>query len=257
MSNRYHSSMMSPWKRLDLKEVTLVLVSGIEKRKSLYALWRSGIGINFNSTIFVTDMELETRIKGITIESTQGFVLDSIDAYSKYCVYHLGTKIKSKYALLVQADGYIIHRHKWNANFLQYDYIGSPWKLSDSAYIDPFGNHQRVGNGGFSLRSKRLLDIPNSSPVQWEVNKGEFYKHMNVGSQAEDGIICVHNRHIYEAEGIQFAPLEIALKFGFENRVDEYQGKLTFGYHKHFPKIWERALDLFYRLIFLVRYPLL
>ena len=129
--------------------------------------------------------------------------------------------------------------------------------LSESAYIDPFGNHQRVGNGGFSLRSKRLLDVPNMGQVVWEVNKGEFYKHMNVGSQAEDGIICVHNRHIYEAEGVQFAPLEIALKFGFENRVNEYRGKLTFGYHKHFPKLWERALDLFYRLIFFIRYPLL
>jgi Protein of unknown function (DUF5672) len=242
-------------RKLELKDVTLVLVSGVNIRKSFYALWRSSIAIDFGSILFITDKTLNSRIRRIKVASTDGFALDSLDAYSKYCVYHLGGKIDSKYALIVQADGYVLHPKSWTPQFFRYDYIGAPWKVSNTAYIDPFGNHQRIGNGGFSLRSKKLLDTPNSYNIVWEVNQGDFYKHMGVGSQAEDGIICVHNRHVYEAAGNVFAPLDVALAFGFENKVAEYVGKPTFGFHKHYPKLWDRVRDLAYRLIFLIRYP--
>ena len=40
---------------------------------------------------------------------------------------------------------------------MQYDYIGAPWRVKQDAYVDPFGNHQRVGNGGFSLRNTQIM----------------------------------------------------------------------------------------------------
>jgi hypothetical protein len=135
--------------------------------------------------------------------------------------------------LIVQADSGIDKVNLWLDEFLGFDYIGAPWPLSDDAYIDPFGNHQRVGNGGFSLRSKKLLEVPLFSHVEWNPNSSNFYRHMNANSFSEDGNICVHNRHIYESAGCQFAPLEIALKFSRELPVSEYQGTGTFGYHKY------------------------
>jgi hypothetical protein len=119
---------------------------------------------------------------------------------------------------------------------LEYDYIGAPWEYNENAYIDPFGNHQRVGNGGFSLRSKKLLDVPKKEHVEWDVNRGDFYKHMNANNFAEDGNICVHNRHIYERCGCKFAPIEVAAKFAHEKPIKETVGIVPFGFHYHLPK---------------------
>jgi hypothetical protein len=47
---------------------------------------------------------------------------------------------------------------------------------------------------GFSFRSKTLLDVPSRAHIQFDVNWGDFYKHMNAESTSEDGNICVHNQ---------------------------------------------------------------
>lgn len=239
---------------LALPDVTLASVTGVNLKNTLYALWRSKLNIDFFETILITDKDFSSPIKGIKVVKTKGFSLDSIDAYSEYCIYKLHENIRSKFVLLVQADGYVIHHNLWNSKFYDFDYIGAPWRLTPDAYIDPFGNQQRVGNGGFSFRSQKLLKTPLTSKVEWNVNEGEFYKHMNIRSQSEDGIICIHNRHIYESAGNLFAPLEIALGFSCEQKVPEYTGKLTFGFHKTFPLRREKILDVLYRFIFSLRY---
>jgi hypothetical protein len=243
--------------KLQLPDVTLVAVSGVNIKNTLYALWRSQLGIKFAKVIFITDAEINFTSKKIQIEHTDKEILNSIDAYSEYIVYRLHKHIYTKFALVVQADGYVLHPKKWTDDFFQYDYIGAPWRITNDAYIDPFGVHQRVGNGGFSLRSRKLLQTPNFSNVDWNVNENDFYNHMGVFSQSEDGIICIHNRHIYEQAGNKFAPLEIALKFSCEQKVDEYQGELTFGFHKQFPKKWERFFELLYRFIFQMRHRMI
>ena len=47
--------------------------------------------------------------------------------------------------------------------------------LVKDSYIDPFGNQHQVGNGGFSLRSKKLLEVPTKVEVPWETNNSDFY----------------------------------------------------------------------------------
>jgi hypothetical protein len=240
--------------KLYLPQVTLVAITGINIKKTVYALWRSQINIVFKKVLLITDNKLDFYSKKIDVELTDNYSLDSIDAYSKFIVFELYKHIDTEFVLIVQADGYVLHSKKWNNSFLQYDYIGAPWRVKQDAYVDPFGNHQRVGNGGFSLRSTKLLQTPVAHKVEWNINQDNFYKHMGVNSQAEDGIICVHNRHIYEKAGNNFAPLKIALKFSCEQKVAEYTGELTFGYHKKFPKLWERTLDLVYRSVFNMKY---
>jgi hypothetical protein len=237
-----------------LPNVTLITIAGVEINKALYALWRSKQRINFAEVLLVTDKVLKVNVPGIQVQSTNGFKLNSLDAYNEYCVYRMYHHIKTEYALVVQADGYVIHPNKWKDDFLKYDYVGAPWRLVETAYIDPFGNHQRVGNGGFSLRSRKLLETPLKAKVKWDVNRGTFYKHFNSMCQAEDGIICVHNRHIYEEAGNRFAPLEVALQFSCEQKVPEYGYDPTFGYHKHFPRIRERIIDYLFRFYFNWKY---
>jgi hypothetical protein len=80
-----------------------------------------------------------------------------------------------------------------------------------------------------------LLDVPKHAHIQFDVNWGDFYKHMNVGFTSEDGNICVHNRHIYEALGCKIAPIEVAARFSHERPLPETQGITPFGFHYFLP----------------------
>lgn len=242
------------WKIISLPEVTLVCVTGVHIKEHFYALWRSSKRIKFQEIKLITSQIITYKPKWLIVEKAIDNPLSSIDYFSHYCIYSLHQHIKSKYVLIIHADGYIVNSHKWNDTFLEYDYIGAPWKVRSDAYIDPFGNHQRVGNGGFSLRTKKLLELPLSEKIEWNVNQGDFYQHMGAGEQAEDGIICVHNRHVYEAAGCKFAPLEIAQNFSREQNIPENMKLETFGFHK---KIYSKKLKLIdrcYKLVFNILY---
>jgi hypothetical protein len=241
-------------KKLLLDQVTIVCVSGVNIRKSIYALWRSSRKIDFQSVKLITNRKIKYQPKWLIVEMAYENSLSSIDEYSFYCVYSLYKHIETNHVLVVQADGYVIDSKKWSSLFTNYDYIGAPWKIRSDAYIDPFGNHQRVGNGGFSLRSRKLLEVPLTKDVIWDVNEGNFFKHMNVGEQAEDGIICVHNRHIYEDTGCKFAPFEVALSFSREQNLPENFKLKTFGFHKNIPSFKMKLIELYFQGLFNLLY---
>lgn len=217
--------------RLSLPDVTLICVAGVEVRRAIAALRLSMKSISFGAVKLLTHDEpkgLPGEIRWVCIPN-----LDSHYRYNEFVVFHLQEYVETSHCLLVQADGFVENPDMWRDDFLTYDYIGAPWPVVDSAYIDPFGVHQRVGNGGFSLRSAKLLSVPSRQKVVWEVNQGDFYKHMNAGSPSEDGIICVHNRHVYEEDGCKFAPLEVAQHFSRELKCSDVPAVGTFGFHRY------------------------
>lgn len=65
-------------------------------------------------------------------------------------IKELNKYIETSYVLIIQYDGFILNPDAWTDEFLEYDYIGAPWWYTDDC---------NVGNGGFSLRSKKLLEI--------------------------------------------------------------------------------------------------
>lgn len=236
-----------------LPQVTLVCITGVNYTASMFALHRSMKKIKFADVILIGHQRPKKLPSGIRFEKAFDSKLDSIDEYSKYCIYSLWRHIETPYALIVQADGYVLNPEAWDDQFLEFDYVGAPWRISDTSYIDPFSNHIRVGNGGFSLRSLKLLKVPLDKDVPWEVNSGDFYQHMNLGLYSEDGNVCVHNRHIFESAGCIYATLEVAIKFSIEQRVSEYDGSKTFGFHKSFPNLQTRIRERLSLLAFMIR----
>lgn len=218
---------------INLPDVTLTCISSVNLHQTYFAFKKSVEKINFGAVKLVT----HEKPKDLPdfIEYNQSYKINNIDDYSYYCIYNLTNHVNTSHCLLIQADGFVINPDKWDNSWLEYDYIGAPWEYTKNAYVDPFGNHQRVGNGGFSLRSKKLLDVPKSEYIEWNVNQGNFYKHMNANNFAEDGNICVHNRHIYERCGCNFAPIEVAAKFSHEKQLKETEGITPFGFHYHLP----------------------
>jgi hypothetical protein len=243
--------------KIQLPNVTLVCISGVNIFHSIFALWRSSRKIQFSSVKLISNKRPRILPPQIIFEKSVDTELDSIDEYNRYVIYKLWRHIETEHCLIVQADGYVLNPTLWKPEFLEFDYIGAPWPIKDDAYIDPFGNHQRVGNGGFSLRSKKLLTVPSSTEVPWEVNFGNFYRHEGAGLYSEDGNICVHNRHIYEAHGCRWPDVSLALEFSVESRVTEYKGAATFGFHKRFPSLKLRTIEALAKARFALGFCLL
>jgi hypothetical protein len=149
---------------------------------------------------------------------------NSIDEWNKAVVYDLGDHIDTEFALLIHPDGGVAEIQMWRDEWLNYDYIGSPFPLpnDDFSYRDINGKIQRVGNS-VSLRSKKLLQLPKKIGMEWKPFHG-FYN--------EDGYISVNMRHVFEEHGCKFAPFEEAILFGKEALLPENKGLKTFIYHK-------------------------
>lgn len=132
-----------------------------------------------------------------------------INAYNKFVMKDIYRYIGTDHILLFQNDGYIRNVDAWDENFLKYDYIGAPWPW------ESYKNHP-VGNGGFSLRSKKLCNIlANDLLIE--------------AAAPEDVQICIHYRdYLINNYDIKFAPVDVASKFSVEWH-DKYSNQ--FGFH--------------------------
>ncbi|MBQ3165551.1 MAG: hypothetical protein IJC02_13670 [Lachnospiraceae bacterium] len=220
--------MKTKIEKLQLPQVTLVAMTSVNVKATIQAMEYSMRGIDFGDAVLITHKKPFGLPKTIRYSHTSK--LTNIDDFNYKMVYELGDHIKTDYALIVHADGFVVHPEMWRDEFLDYDYIGAPWPLpkegDTTTYRDIYGNICRVGNSA-GIRSKRLMDFPKKANVPWEgeyaYGKMWFY---------EDGFICCKIRHLLEAEGMRIAPLEVAKYYSHEQMIPEVQGITPFAFHK-------------------------
>lgn len=131
--------------------------------------------------------------------------------YSEFCIKEMWKYVQTDYALVFQYDGFILNPSAWTNEFLKYDYIGGLWYH--------MGNI-KVGNGGFSLRSKHLLNLIAKN-----------YEKIGEPFHPEDRWICKYARPFLEKEGIKFAPEEIASHFSKDGGDHGVVWDGEFGFH--------------------------
>lgn len=212
---------------LTLPTVSLVAVSGIDPDGALKALRLSMRGVRYKEAVLVSHREPQADMTGITFKKCAPGDLASTDPknkddYSYFMAYRLHEYVEGDFALIVHNDAYVLRPEKWEPAFLDYDYIGAPWP--PGVHFTPEGVNVRVGNGGFSLRSKRLLRIL--------VDLGIPFSDSGTGFYNEDGIICVHHRKALEDAGMRFAPPDIAARFSHELDCPE-SVLFPFGFHNY------------------------
>lgn len=209
--------------KLSLPQVTLAAMTSVKVYETIKALQYSMQDIDFGEVVLITHRKPLFLPKGITCKHTSR--LTEIDDFNYKMVYELGDYIKTDYVLLIHYDGFIVHPEKWQDDFLQYDYIGSPWPLPEGehSYWDVHGNLCRVGNS-VSLRSKCLLEFPRQAGLEW--------RPAEIGSYNEDIFLCCMNKHLIEAAGMKIAPIEAAKYFGHEHMIPETEGIEPFLFHK-------------------------
>ena len=211
-------------KLLSLPMITLIAMDTVDPSKAVKALEYSCKDIDFGEVVLVSHVKPDNCPDFIRWEYTSK--CDSVDEWSRKAIYDMPQYIKTDYCLLIHADGYVVNAESFDYKFLDYDYIGAAWQLpqDDFSYRDINGNIVRVGNS-VSIRSKKLLDLANKLNLPWE----SFHGYWN-----EDGYICAAKRHIYEAAGCKFAPVELAVHFSHEVPIPEMEGiDKPFCFHKH------------------------
>jgi len=211
--------------KIDLPEVTVVSISGLNLSSGMEAVQLSCKGINFHEAVIIGHEAPETIPHGIIFKQCKQSDLKSrdrknTDDYSKFMLYNLHEYIESDFALIVHKNAHVLRPHKWSQEFLEYDYIGAPWP-PDIHYTKD-GTNVRVGNGGFCLRSKKLMNALNELKLPFTDGGTGFYH--------EDGVLCVYYRKELEAYGIKFAPPEVAARFSLEAFCPESTLK-PFGFH--------------------------
>jgi len=216
---------------LTLNNVTLLCMSSVSIDYSIKALLKSSEKINFANIKLISHEQppnLNSKIEFCYIDK-----INSLDSYSYKMIYELDKYISTDYALVIQSDGYVVNPDSWKGNFLNYDYIGAPFPLpkDNFSYRDSNNNIFRVGNGGFSLRSKKLIELPNKLKLEWK----PFHGYYN-----EDGFICGMYRSVYENHGMKFAPLDIAKYFSHEIEIPEIKDINPFGFHGKFSKYYNK-----------------
>jgi len=210
--------------KLKLSKVTLIAVSSVKIPETILALRRCIEKLDFNCVKIVSHLEPQDLPDGIVFELCPR--INNIHDYNHYVFRNLGHYVQTSHCLLAQHDSWILHPELWDDSWLQFDYIGAPWVYSEDAYITADGEHVRVGNGGFSLRSKRLLELPILHDIHLTHDRGYWN---------EDGNICVYHRRRFLELGVRYAPVEVAAEFAYENPVPENQGVKSFGFHRNYP----------------------
>lgn len=188
---------------LELPDAMLGAADTANVPMTITALTRSLAHARFGDVVLFTheppDEELPFRTEIIPS-------LRSRDDYSHFVVTRLGELTTRKFNLLVQWDGFIVQPAAWRSEFLRYDYIGARWPWHRDG--------MDVGNGGFCLRSRKLLARVAAEP--------------RADSTPDDEMICRVLRPRLEKEGFRFAPAPVADRFAYERMLPNVE---TFGFH--------------------------
>jgi hypothetical protein len=190
--------------RLALPQVTLCAASSVNVVGTIRALETSLAQVDFAACKLFTDSLVRTDHPGITVVPIAP--LTSARAYSDFLLKQMVDHLDTSHCIVAQWDGHVLDSARWRPEFLDYDYIGASWPQ--------FTDGHDVGNGGFSLRSRRLMEACRELGFQ--------------ADHPEDMAIGRFNRDWLERKGMRFAPRALADLFSAERAGNVSR---SFGYH--------------------------
>jgi Protein of unknown function (DUF5672) len=207
---------MPSTQRLVLPQLTLVAVDTRAPGLALQSLQRSMAQIDFARVLLFTHAwDAPASTPGI--QTVDCGPIRSGQDYSRFVLRELPAHIHTPFVLITQWDGFVIDAAAWRDEFLAYDYIGAVWPDQPA--------DQQVGNGGFSLRSRRLMDAGLDPHIQQ--------------LHPEDVVLCrTYRQWLQNTHHIRFAPPDLARCFAFENETPR---GATLGFHG--PHNLPRVLD--------------
>lgn len=203
--------------KLRLPNVTLILCDCLNTDRSIKVLEHCKSRVDFGAVKFLTSLpcDYEHRVEIMP--------LNSLIAYSIFMLTKVYQYVETEKMLLVQRDGWILNPQSWDNSWNELDYIGGL-----------FMQYNKVGSGGFSYRSKALMEYMASITPQWDGTQQEADRIQQKLNCYEDGEICFGSAR----NKFKIASLEQAANFSQAgNRDKRYFREYPFGYHRSWQKI--------------------
>lgn len=209
--------------RLKLPNVTAVCMQGYGPDKDLFyrdvsnrlkrAIPYMLKFFEFKEIVLIAPEDLQ--INGVTYIHTNPLTYDE---YNTWCLHNLSDFVNTDYCILFQDDGFPLNPDLWRNEFLEYDYVGAPI-TKDMGILY---KEEMIGGGGFTLRSKKLIEFTKTIP---RPNEYGFYVN-------EDTSIAVGYRDEIVSLGMKICPHTIARYFSIQNPIDDQVSLYnTFGFH--------------------------
>lgn len=200
------------------KSICLVIADTREHDEAIKVIEHNCSMMHFDQVLFFTDRDY--TLDSVTIIKTP--IIKDRDQYSRLILTQLAPLIETDYALVTQCDGFIYNAGAWSEKYLDFDYVGAPWWYYPFNHVPPHPLSTPstcVGNGGFSLRSTKLINYVH------EFTDDRIWSCI----VPEDLFICRTLRPHLEERGMKWAPEYWAHRFCCEDRP--YEGQ--FGIHGH------------------------
>jgi hypothetical protein len=231
------------------EDITVVAIYGDGRGKvAVPAITKTVEALPGARPLLITNTELDvTMIPQMMISSSLDY-----QGYSEFVMYSLHNYIDTKYALIVQHDGWALNGENWNDDWFNYDYIGGPSHaalLSNGEFHTQYNWTKReegklvVQNGGFSLRSKAFLEAPS----KYGIMRRHFPEDI---LNNEDVQLCCFLRGAMQSVGIKYAPDEVAKYFSFEHFGPPHEGMditQIFGHHSRFRQLLSNG-EMLYKM---------
>lgn len=197
--------------KLQLPSVTLLICDCLNANRAINVLEHCKKMADFGAVKLLTSIpvQYEHRIKIMP--------LNTLIVYSIFMLTKVNQYIETEHVLVVQRDGWILNPQSFKPEWLELDYIAPL-----------FVQYDFVGSGGFSLRSKRLMDNVTASMPEWDGTQKQADEIQKTLSYYEDGEICLTKKF----SQFKFATLEQAADFSQGgNRNPVYYRERPFGFH--------------------------
>ncbi len=198
--------------KLQLPTVTLLMVDCVNPVQAAKVLNHCKSLCDFGAIKFLTscDIEHENLVK---IPALTSLVSYSIFMLSKCHEY-----IDTPNVLTVQCDGWILNPKSFKQEWLSLDYIGGLYMQED-----------KVGSGGFSLRSKKIMQDVSKIIPSWNWTQEHADQIQATLGLYEDGVLSVS----HFAKSYKIGSLDQAADFSQAgNRNPKYFREYPFGFHR-------------------------
>lgn len=238
-----------------MPSLSIMTITNVAHSLHEFAIKKTQQNVPWDEIVWISDREPTTldkdRLRIIDIEKIEKIYFDNfepeasvvpfnIGQYCYFCLNGFYNYVKTDFTLIVQNDSMAVDKRHWTDEYFEYDYIGPATHLSfapvrgslENKQDDDSGNKYKKyakdldwfnGGGGFSLRSRKLLDVLASD--REIVNMLDY--------NCEDIAISVLAREYLEKKHkIKFAPIDVCLKFATELLIlQDYYQQRSLGFH--------------------------